>query len=451
MRLNQPGESIVVVPSSRPTARARPAARSCRRCEERFLFLLLLLRQPRLRMIYVTGRPIHRAHHRVLPRRCCPGVIPSHARARLHLVADARRLGPRRSRDKLLERPRVLGADPRAASPTARAATSCPTRRTTLERDLALALGIPLYGADPRLLPARHQDRLPAALRRGRRRPPARARGPARPSTDVVDALAGDARGAGPAMADGDRQAQRGRVRARATRSSTSRAAGAGLAGRALRRCAERRARRWRFEHADDAARRLPRAARRAAAASSRSGSSATELRSPSVQLRVTPLGEVELLSTHDQLLGGPSGQSYLGCRVPGRLRVRRARSPRQAPRRSARGSPRRACSGRFAIDFVVVRDARRRLDAVRDRAQPAQGRHDPPVPHPAVPHRRRATTRRRRCSPRPSGREKHLVATDHLESRAAARAHDRRPVRHRRRGTACTSTRRARPASSST
>ena len=38
------------------------------------------------------------------------------------------------------------------------------------------------------------------------------------------------------------------------------------------------------------------------------------ELRSPSVQLRVTPLGEVEVLSTHDQLLGGPSGQSYLGA-----------------------------------------------------------------------------------------------------------------------------------------
>src|SRR5438034_5534934 len=41
------------------------------------------------------------------------------------------------------------------------------------------------------------------------------------------------------------------------------------------------------------------------------------EFRSPSVQLRVTPLGRVELLSTHDQLLGGPSGQSYLGCVFP--------------------------------------------------------------------------------------------------------------------------------------
>jgi len=35
-----------------------------------------------------------------------------------------------------------------------------------------------------------------------------------------------------------------------------------------------------------------------------------SEVRSPSVQLRITPTGDIELLSTHDQLLGGPAGQS---------------------------------------------------------------------------------------------------------------------------------------------
>ena len=75
---------------------------------------------------------------------------------------------------------------------------------------------------------------------------------------------------------------------------------------------------------ADDAARRLPRRSSRRAAGSSRSGSSGQEVRSPSVQLRVLPGGAVELLSTHDQLLGGASGQSYLGCVVPGGPGVRR-------------------------------------------------------------------------------------------------------------------------------
>ena len=41
------------------------------------------------------------------------------------------------------------------------------------------------------------------------------------------------------------------------------------------------------------------------------------ELTSPSVQMRALPDGTVELLSTHDQLLGGKSGQKYLGCVFP--------------------------------------------------------------------------------------------------------------------------------------
>ena len=71
---------------------------------------------------------------------------------------------------------------------------------------------------------------------------------------------------------------------------------------------------------------------------------SGVEVRSPSVQLRVLPSGEVELLSTHDQLLGGPSGQSYLGCAVPGRLRLR-AGDLRRGRRTSVTGWPARASS----------------------------------------------------------------------------------------------------------
>ena len=41
------------------------------------------------------------------------------------------------------------------------------------------------------------------------------------------------------------------------------------------------------------------------------------QLVSPSVQLRVLPGGTVEIVSTHDQILGGPDDQVYLGCRFP--------------------------------------------------------------------------------------------------------------------------------------
>src|SRR6202007_488573 len=78
------------------------------------------------------------------------------------------------------------------------------------------------------------------------------------------------------------------------------------------------------------------------------------EFRSPSVQLRVTPLGKVELLSTHDQLLGGPTGQSYLGCVFPADTAYASliTREAAKVGKRLAR----EGVLGRFALDFVVVR-----------------------------------------------------------------------------------------------
>ena len=85
MRLNQPGESIVVVPSG-ATDGPHTTGAGLQVLEERFLFLLLLLRQPRLQVIYLTGRPVP---ERIIEYylSLLPGVIPSHARARLHMVA----------------------------------------------------------------------------------------------------------------------------------------------------------------------------------------------------------------------------------------------------------------------------------------------------------------------------------------------------------------------------
>ena len=85
-----------------------------------------------------------------------------------------------------------------------------------------------------------------------------------------------------------------------------------------------------------------------------RVGVGAQEVRSPSVQLRITPLGKVELLSTHDQMLGGPSGQSYLGCIFPADPAYAAA-----ITRDAAKvGDLLRDAGviGRFALDFVVTR-----------------------------------------------------------------------------------------------
>ncbi len=83
---------------------------------------------------------------------------------------------------------------------------------------------------------------------------------------------------------------------------------------------------------------------------------SGEEFRSPSVQMRVTPLGKLEVLSTHDQLLGGPSGQSYLGCIFPadpGYATAITREAVKVGERLASEG-----VIGRFAMDFVAVKSA---------------------------------------------------------------------------------------------
>src|SRR6476659_9992057 len=118
--------------------------------EERFLFLLFLLRQPRARVVYVTSQTIAPEiieYYLDL----LPGVPASHACRRLFLVApldgSARPLS-----QKLLDRSDILDRIRSLVIDHARAHL-VPFNTTDLERDLALALGIPMYGADPRFLP----------------------------------------------------------------------------------------------------------------------------------------------------------------------------------------------------------------------------------------------------------------------------------------------------------
>ena len=106
MRQDDPRESVVVVPSMTVDRVAPFAGAMNQAMEERFLFMLLLLRQPRLRMVYVTSMPINE-HIIEYYLSLLPGVIPSHARARLDLVSVGDS-SPRPLTDKLLARPRVL-------------------------------------------------------------------------------------------------------------------------------------------------------------------------------------------------------------------------------------------------------------------------------------------------------------------------------------------------------
>jgi hypothetical protein len=336
-------QTIVVVPSITLDSTIRGARQQA--YEERYLFLLLLLRQPRARMVYVTSQAVHPEvvdYYLDL----LPGVPASHARKRLFLVSPLDG-SSRPLSQKLLERPGLLAqirgliADPERAH-------LVPFNTTSLERDLAIALGIPMYGCDPALIDfgsksgarrifaeegvahplgvenLKSADDLARALAEmhGRKRSLAR----------VVVKLNEGVSGEGNAHLDlsplGARAADRGAL---ADHLAT-----------------------LRFESAEMTLDMfLAKLAERGGVVEERIVGS--DFCSPSAQLRVTPLGQVEALSTHDQLLGGPSGQSYLGCRFPANTAYGPAimREALKVGRRLQR----EGVLGRFALDFVAVRN----------------------------------------------------------------------------------------------
>jgi hypothetical protein len=74
---------------------------------------------------------------------------------------------------------------------------------------------------------------------------------------------------------------------------------------------------------------------------------------SPSVQARIAPDGTFEIVSTHDQILGGPDDQVYLGCRFPADDRYRAAIT--NHARGVAQVLADKGVVGPFGIDFLVM------------------------------------------------------------------------------------------------
>jgi len=340
-RFNQDPQTIVVVPSM--SIDAIDSGAVIQAYEERFLFLLLLLRQPRARLIYVTSRTI-------LPSiidyylDLLPGVIPSHARQRLFLPSpmdgSARPLS-----EKLLERPRLI-EHIRSLIMDPDRAHLVPFNTTNREKELAVRLGIPMYGADPKFFPLGtksgcrkifSEENVPHPL--GRENIGSKdelisaiaAMRVARPGIEqVMVKLNEGVSGEGNAVID---------LR--------------GLPSLIVKATLEERLRGMKFELQEatyDSYMKMLQE-RQGVVKERIMGE---EFRSPSVQLRVTPLGKVELLSTHDQLLGGPTGQSYLGCVFPADTAY--ASQITQEAAKVGSRLAKEGVIGRFALDFVVVR-----------------------------------------------------------------------------------------------
>ncbi len=405
MRLNHEDESVVVVPSI-TLDRAMAASGSLTQAyEERFLFLLMLLRQPRLRMVYVTSLPVAEEiieYYLSL----LPGVIPSHVRSRLSMVA-VHDSSQRSLSEKLLERPQLLSRIA-AMIPNRARSHLVPYNTTELERDLALSLGIPMFGPDPRLAELGSKSGCRRLFGEVGVPHPLGAEN-LHGLEEVVDVLV-DMRSQRPTM--------RGAIVKLDEGVSGEGNALVNLAGLAAPGSPSER---------DDLRQRLndmqleaPGLTYEVYAAKFTEGGIVEEriegadVRSPSVQLRTLPGGRVEVLSTHDQLLGGASGQTYLGCVFPAAAEY--ARSITEHAEAIGHRLASTGALGRFAVDFVVVRDGPGTWESYAIEVNLRKGG----TTHPFLTLQFLTDGRYDPGTAlflTPRGQEKHLVATDHLES----------------------------------
>jgi hypothetical protein len=333
------GDLIVVVPSiSFPVAELRKIA-AVQSYEERMLFLLLLLDDRALRMVYVTSEAVDPAiidyYLRFLPD-------PADARRRLELLSVGDPSVGSLSA-KLLARPadlERLRAAVGAAAGGRAGGGMLPFNVTGAEQDLADALGLRLYGPRPDLVwlgskSGSRQVAIEAGVpvlagaedisSRGELAKAVAGLRAARPeATAVVVKLNNGFSGQGNAIVELD--------------GSTESLSDAGTVF-----CAPEES--WSsFE---------PKIEGEGAIVEELVSSPG--LRSPSVQLQISPSGEVQVLSTHDQILGGPSNQVYLGCSFPARPEYRlaiQAEACKVAQVMVARG-----VTGAFGIDFLVAKD----------------------------------------------------------------------------------------------
>lgn len=307
--------------------------------EERLMFALIRLRNPNARLVYVTSNPVHPDvvdyYLQLLD-----SVSASHARKRLHMVSvfDS---SLRPLSEKILERPHLLKRL-RGFIGDSQHAYLTTYNSTSLERRLALNLGIPMNGLDPALLHF--------GTKSGNRKifADAGVRFPVgfedlHTEDDIVSALL-----------------ELRKKRPRLKRAVVKLNEGFGGEGNAI----------FRYPDGDSDDNSVRSALRQLAWLSGNEtyekflqkfdtmGGIVEELieadaaRSPSVQMRILPNGETRMVSSHEQILGGATGQAYVGCRFPANDEYRNllhTEAYKVGKVLSGNG-----IVGRFAIDFLT-------------------------------------------------------------------------------------------------
>ena len=337
--------SVVVLPSLSLDPDVIAKITGIQHYEERMLCLLLLLRLPRTNVIYLSSDPIPDA---VIDYylHLLPGVPVGHARRRLSLLAchDA---SPLPLSAKILGRPRLIDRILEAIPDRSAAHMTC-FNVSEAERDLALRLGIPIYGCDPALLHLGSKSGSRRVFREAGVRMPEGLED-LEDENRLADALV-ELKGRLPDL-------RRAVVKLNEGFSGEGNAVFSfeGAAeGTPPKAWVETRLRDMSFE-ASGMTWDLYRSKIREMGAIAEAFIEGATKHSPSVQFRVDPLGELEVISTHDQVLGGSNSQIFLGCCFPADKAYRL--DIQEEGCKAARVLRDRGVLGRFGVDFISVRE----------------------------------------------------------------------------------------------
>lgn len=337
--------TVVIVPSLSLDPDVMAKVTGVNHYEERMLCLLLLLRLHRTRVIYLTSTPISEAiidyYLHLLP-----GIPGRHARARLTLLScNDTTFEPLTK--KILDRPRLIEKIRQALVDPASAHLSCFTV-SELERRLALQLGIPIYGCDPAMLYWGTKSGSRKIFREAGLDMPAGYEDLAN-AEDVARALS-ELRSQKPDLRKAVVKLNEGfSGEGNAVVDLTKAPAGGG-------------ALQWFRENlphmnyeAADMTWELYQDKLNAMGGIVEEFIAGDVKTSPSAQFRVDPLGRLDAVSTHDQVLGGESSQIFMGCRFPASAEYRL--DIQEKGMRAARLLTDKGALGRFGIDFVSVKE----------------------------------------------------------------------------------------------
>ncbi len=340
-------QTVVIVPSLSMDPRELKKVKGVHHYEERMLVNLMLLRQPRTKLVYVTSQLLHPTvvdYYLAL----LSGVPGTHARQRL-VMLDCNDSSDLPLTEKILRRPRLIERIRSEISDMNRAHMVC-FNSTSLERTLSVRLRLPLNSVDPELNYLGTKSGCRETFREAGVLLP---EGYERLETpdDISRALA--------ALKRSDRSRKRAVVKLNEGFSGE---------GNALFYFDDGDADLSELELAERIKDRLPTSLRYEAPLEGWDTFSTkyadmqgvveefvegSPKSSPSAQCRVNAIGQPQVISTHDQVLGGKTGQVFLGCTFPAvdtyRLEIQ------DSAQRIAQTLADKGVIGRFAIDYVSV------------------------------------------------------------------------------------------------